>query len=187
MLIMLLTLISTCMQNIIWILLVHNLFLAANLCKYTVRYAVRLPMWYMRRLDLCNINFFPRIPAEETGLRGEPLNRPKPPGHTVCSGNPVIMSSVVQRGPSFGWLAWSINSSVGGVSGWFSSSDQYSCHRALHSGSDVTVLPALSLIGVEKLRLPDRRRDAHYFNEQTTRNKFTVVFNIKLQDFPVYM
>ena len=43
MLIMLLTLISTYMQNIIWILLVHNLFLAANVCKYTVRYAVRLP------------------------------------------------------------------------------------------------------------------------------------------------
>ncbi len=40
---MLLTLISTYMQNIIWILLVHNLFLAANVCKYTVRYAVRLP------------------------------------------------------------------------------------------------------------------------------------------------
>ena len=136
-------------------------------------------MWYMRRLDLCNINFFPRIPAEETGLRGEPLNRPKPPGHTMCSGNPAIMSSVVQRGPSFGWLAWSINSSVGGVSGWFSSSDKYSCHRALHSGSDVKVLPALSLIRVEKLRLPDRRRDAHYFNEQTTRNKFDIVFNIK--------
>ena len=31
------------MQNIIWIILVHNLFLAANVCKYTVRYAVRLP------------------------------------------------------------------------------------------------------------------------------------------------
>ena len=43
MLIMLLTLISTYMQNIIWILLVHNLFLAENVCKYTVRYAVRLP------------------------------------------------------------------------------------------------------------------------------------------------
>ncbi len=43
MLIMLLTLISTYMQNIIWILLVHNLFLAANVYKYTVRYAVRLP------------------------------------------------------------------------------------------------------------------------------------------------
>ena len=43
MLIMLLTLISTYMQNIICILLVHNLFLAANVCKYTVRYAVRLP------------------------------------------------------------------------------------------------------------------------------------------------
>ena len=41
---MLLTLISTYMQNIIWILLVHNLFLAANVCKYTVRYAVRLPI-----------------------------------------------------------------------------------------------------------------------------------------------
>ena len=40
---MLLTLISTYMQNIIWILLVHNLFLAANVYKYTVRYAVRLP------------------------------------------------------------------------------------------------------------------------------------------------
>ena len=40
---MLLTLISTYMQNIIWILLVHNLFLAANVFKYTVRYAVRLP------------------------------------------------------------------------------------------------------------------------------------------------
>ena len=40
---MLLTLISTYMQNIILILLVHNLFLAANVCKYTVRYAVRLP------------------------------------------------------------------------------------------------------------------------------------------------
>ena len=43
MLIMLLTLISTYMENIIWILLVHNLFLAANVRKYTVRYAVRLP------------------------------------------------------------------------------------------------------------------------------------------------
>ena len=41
---MLLTLISTYMQNIIWILLVHNLFLAANVYKYTVRYAVRLPI-----------------------------------------------------------------------------------------------------------------------------------------------
>ena len=41
---MLLTLISTYMQHIIWILLVHNLFLAANVCKYTVRYAVRLPI-----------------------------------------------------------------------------------------------------------------------------------------------
>ena len=41
---MLLTLISTYMQNIIWILLVHNRFLAANVCKYTVRYAVRLPI-----------------------------------------------------------------------------------------------------------------------------------------------
>ena len=40
---MLLTLISTYMQNIICILLVHNLFLAANVCKYTVRYAVWLP------------------------------------------------------------------------------------------------------------------------------------------------
>ena len=40
---MFLTLISTYMQNIIWILLVHNLFLAANVCKYTVRYAVSLP------------------------------------------------------------------------------------------------------------------------------------------------
>ena len=28
-----------------------------------------------------------------------------------------VMSSVVQRGQSFGWLARSINSSVGGVSG----------------------------------------------------------------------
>ena len=43
MLIKLLTLISTYMHNIIWILLVHHLFLAANVCKYTVRYAVRLP------------------------------------------------------------------------------------------------------------------------------------------------
>ena len=42
---MLLTLISTYMQNNIWILLVHNLFLAANVCKYTVRYAVRLPKY----------------------------------------------------------------------------------------------------------------------------------------------
>ena len=40
---MLLTPISTYMQNIIWIILVHNLFLAANVCKYTVRYAVILP------------------------------------------------------------------------------------------------------------------------------------------------
>ena len=40
---MLLTLISTYMQNIIWILLVRNLFFAANVFKYTVRYAVRLP------------------------------------------------------------------------------------------------------------------------------------------------
>ena len=40
---MLLTLISTYIQNLIWILLVHNIFLAANVCKYTVRYAVRLP------------------------------------------------------------------------------------------------------------------------------------------------
>ena len=40
---MLLTLISTYMQNIIWILLVHNLFLAANVCKYTVRYADTAP------------------------------------------------------------------------------------------------------------------------------------------------
>ena len=31
-----------------------------------------------------------------------------------------------------------------------------SCHRAMHSGSDDKVLPALSLIRVEKLRLPDR-------------------------------
>ena len=31
------------MQNIIWIILLHNLFLAANVCQYTVRYAVRLP------------------------------------------------------------------------------------------------------------------------------------------------
>ena len=46
---MLLTLISTYMQNIIWILLVHNLFLAANVCKYTVRYAVRLPKYEMPR------------------------------------------------------------------------------------------------------------------------------------------
>ncbi len=44
MLIMLLTLISTYMHNIIWILSVHNLFLAVNVCKYTVRYAVRLPI-----------------------------------------------------------------------------------------------------------------------------------------------
>ena len=44
MLIMLLTLITTYMQNIIWILLVHNLFVVANVCKYTVRYAVRLPI-----------------------------------------------------------------------------------------------------------------------------------------------
>ena len=42
MLLTVITLMSTCMQNIIWILLVHNLFLAANVCKYTVRYAVRL-------------------------------------------------------------------------------------------------------------------------------------------------
>ena len=41
---MLLTLISTYMQNIIWIISVHNLFLAVNVCKYTVRYAVRLPI-----------------------------------------------------------------------------------------------------------------------------------------------
>ena len=47
---MLLTLISTNMQNIIWILLVHNLFLAANVCKYTVRYAVRLPYYNMSLL-----------------------------------------------------------------------------------------------------------------------------------------
>ena len=48
--IMLLTLISTYMQNIISILLVRNLSLAANVCKYTVRYAVRLPFgrfWLM--------------------------------------------------------------------------------------------------------------------------------------------
>ena len=55
MLIMLLTLISTYMQTIIWILIVHNLFLAANVCKYTVRYAVRLPcngrLMYMTYVD----------------------------------------------------------------------------------------------------------------------------------------
>ena len=45
MLIMLLTLISTYMQNIIWIILVHNIFLVANVCKYTVRYAVRFPKY----------------------------------------------------------------------------------------------------------------------------------------------
>ena len=48
---MLSILILTYMQNFIWILLVHNLFLAANVCKYTVRYAVRLPI----------INIFPIV------------------------------------------------------------------------------------------------------------------------------
>ncbi len=43
MLIMLSTLISTYMQNIISIILVHNLFLAANVGKFTAGYAVRLP------------------------------------------------------------------------------------------------------------------------------------------------
>ena len=66
------------------------------------------------------------------------------------------MSLVVQRGQSFGWLAWSINSSVGGVSGWSVVQTKCSCHRAMHSGSDVKVLPASSLIRVDKLRLPDR-------------------------------
>ena len=49
---MLLTLISTYMQNIIWILFVHNLFLAANVCKYTVRYAVRLPDSKLNKGDI---------------------------------------------------------------------------------------------------------------------------------------
>ena len=54
---MLLTLISTYMQNIIWILLVHNLFLAANVYKYTVRYAVRLPKsWLHDALDYGSIS-----------------------------------------------------------------------------------------------------------------------------------
>ena len=62
---MLLTLISTYMQNIIWILLVHNLFLAANVYKYTVRYAVRLPNTALRKNTTSaflhrNIRTFPR-------------------------------------------------------------------------------------------------------------------------------
>ena len=48
---MLLTPISTYMQNIICIILVHNLFLAANVCKYTVRYAVRLPDMLITKLN----------------------------------------------------------------------------------------------------------------------------------------
>ena len=64
MLIMLLTLISTYMymQNIIWILLVHNLFLAANVCKYTVRYAMRLPF------SLCGCKFILCLFGQCTGL-----------------------------------------------------------------------------------------------------------------------
>ena len=61
---MLLTLISTYMQNIIWILLVNNLFLAANVCKYTVRYAVRLPyniipyMCLVQRYNIITVDVF---------------------------------------------------------------------------------------------------------------------------------
>ena len=68
---MLLTLISTYMQNIIWILLVHNLFLAANVCKYTVRYAVRLPfkrsffMIVVKRQDALHQVPHPRLPLRD--------------------------------------------------------------------------------------------------------------------------
>ena len=44
------------MQNIIWILFLHNLLLAANVCEYTVRYAVRLPHSVIIRTRLFHIS-----------------------------------------------------------------------------------------------------------------------------------